>query len=82
MLTMTCVSDEALFIYGGLGMDGNTLGESSLLLLRLSCLSCGCLVSSCLHSSNKLRHGKSRSFIRTLPALNVETFFYNGVNLN
>lgn len=42
MLTMTCVSDEALFIYGGLGMDGNTLGESCLLSLRFSCLSCGC----------------------------------------
>ncbi|XP_003977277.1 kelch domain-containing protein 1-like [Takifugu rubripes] len=28
MLTMTCVSDEALFIYGGLGMDGNTLGDA------------------------------------------------------
>lgn len=38
MLTMTCVSDEALFIYGGLGMDGNTLRESCLLLWFFFCL--------------------------------------------
>lgn len=28
MLTMTPVSDHALFVYGGLGVDGNTLSES------------------------------------------------------
>lgn len=45
MLTMTCVSDEALFIYGGLGMDGNTLGEPCLLLLRGFVLSLSWLFS-------------------------------------
>lgn len=29
MLTMTSVSDHTLFIYGGLGIDGNTLGKSA-----------------------------------------------------
>lgn len=28
MLTMTSISDHTLFVYGGLGVDGNTLSES------------------------------------------------------